>query len=135
MTLTISVFTYRSFRWYTAVLLLSVVSGLITIYLSNSTLPWWGFFVSFALAAISILFFGAQYAITGFNFNMQPVIQMIGGYMQGGNPVANMYFVLFGYNSVYQGQLLLKDLKFAQYAVGHYVDLIFNEFLLMRRSI
>jgi hypothetical protein len=29
---------------------------------------------------------------------------------------ANMYFVLFGYNSVVQGQLLLKDLKFAQYA-------------------
>jgi hypothetical protein len=27
-----------------------------------------------------------------------------------------MYFVLFGYNSVSQGQLLLKDLKFAQYA-------------------
>jgi hypothetical protein len=50
---------------------------------------------------------------------MQPVIQMIGGYMQSGNPVANMYFVLFGYNSVYQGQLLLKDLKFAQYAVRH----------------
>jgi hypothetical protein len=42
---------------------------------------------------------------------------MIGGYLQVGNPVANMYFVLFGYNSVYQGQLLLKDLKFAQYAV------------------
>jgi hypothetical protein len=30
--------------------------------------------------------------------------------------VANMYFVLFGYNSVAQAQLLLKDLKFAQYA-------------------
>lgn len=27
-----------------------------------------------------------------------------------------MYFVLFGYNSVVQGQLLLRDLKFAQYA-------------------
>jgi hypothetical protein len=104
-------------RWYFAVLILSIVSGLVTTYLAGSTLPWWSFFVSTAIAAISILFFGAQYAITGFNFNMQPVIQMIGGYLQVGNPVANMYFVLFGYNSVYQGQLLLKDLKFAQYAV------------------
>jgi OPT oligopeptide transporter protein len=36
--------------------------------------------------------------------------------MHSGKPVANMFFVLFGYNSVVQGQLLLRDLKFAQYA-------------------
>jgi hypothetical protein len=47
---------------------------------------------------------------------MQPVIQMLGGYLHPGRPMANMYFVLFGYNSILQGQLLLKDLKFAQYA-------------------
>jgi hypothetical protein len=109
----------HSSRWYGAVLFLSVLFGLITIYLGGSTLPWWSFFISVGLAAICILFFGAQYAITGFNFNMQPIIQMIGGYLQNGNPVANMYFVLFGYNSVYQAQLLLKDLKFSQYAVSY----------------
>src|SRR6201990_1123103 len=63
-----------------------------------------------------VLFFGAQFAITGFNFITQPVVQMIAGYLHPGRPLANMYFVLFGYNSVYQGQLLLRDLKFAQYA-------------------
>jgi OPT oligopeptide transporter protein len=68
------------------------------------------------LSPLCVLFFGAQFAITGFNFIIQPVIQMIGGYLNPGRPVANMYFVLFGYNSVYQGQLLLRDLKFGQYA-------------------
>ncbi|OCL08353.1 OPT superfamily oligopeptide transporter [Glonium stellatum] len=102
--------------WYGIVLIVSAAIGLITMYLAPSTLPWWGFIVSCVLSCICILFFGAQYAITGFDYNVQPVIQMIGGYLHPGRPMANMYFVLFGYNSVIQGQLLLKDLKFAQYA-------------------
>jgi hypothetical protein len=47
--------------------------------------------------------------------HVQPVIQMIRGYLHPGHPKANMYFVLFGYNSVFQGQQLLSDLKFGQY--------------------
>jgi OPT family oligopeptide transporter len=102
--------------WYGLVLVISVLLGLIVLYATNSTLPWWGFLIACALSSVCILFFGAQTAITGFAFNVQPVIQMLGGYLMPGKPVANMYFVLFGYNSVSQAQLLLKDLKFAQYA-------------------
>lgn len=123
--------------WYVVVLVLSLASGFTCCYLAKSSLPWYGFLVACLLSAVCILFFGAQYAITGFQFIIQPVIQMIGGYMHPGKPVANMYFVswrpstttrpwltvfltnkqvLFGYNSVVQGQLLLRDLKFAQYA-------------------
>ncbi|KAF2673865.1 OPT superfamily oligopeptide transporter [Microthyrium microscopicum] len=101
--------------WYLIVFALSILLGLISIYQADSTLPWWGFLVATAISSICILFFGAQYALTGFAFNVQPVIQMLGGYLHPGKPVANMYFVLFGYNSVSQGQLLIKDLKFAQY--------------------
>ena len=68
------------------------------------------------LSPLLILFFGAQFAITGFQYNMQPVVQMLAGYIHPGRPMANMYFVLFGYNSVVQGQLLLRDLKLGQYA-------------------
>jgi OPT family oligopeptide transporter len=102
--------------WYAVIFVLAVVLGLISIYYANSTLPWWGLFVAMSLSSVCILFFGAQFAITGFHFSVQSVIQMLGGYLHPGRPVANMYFVLFGYNSVSQAQLLLKDLKFAQYA-------------------
>lgn len=101
--------------WYGIIFCLSILLGIIGIYKAESTLPWWGFLVALGLSSICILFFGVQYAITGFAFNIQPVIQMIGGYLHPGKPVANMYFVLFGYNSVSQGMLLLKDLKLAQY--------------------
>ena len=124
--------------WYGLVLLGSLIVGLVCIYSVNSTLPWWGFLVACALSVICILFFGAQYAITGFQFIIQPIIQMLGGYLHPGYPVANMYFTLFGYNSVVQGQLLLRDLKIAQYAklpprctftaqmVGTVIGAIFN---------
>jgi OPT family small oligopeptide transporter len=101
--------------WYWVTLLASVIMALVIIYKTDSTLPWWGFLVSIILATISIVFFGALYAITGLQFIIQPFIQMIGGFLHPGKPMANMYFVLFGYNSVTQAQLLLKDLKIAQY--------------------
>jgi OPT family oligopeptide transporter len=102
--------------WYIVTLIISVVISLVVIYKTDSTLPWWGYLISCLLATISILFFGSLYAITGLQFIIQPFIQMIGGFIHPGKPMANMYFVLYGYNSVTQAQLLLRDLKIGQYA-------------------
>ncbi|KZV86717.1 OPT superfamily oligopeptide transporter [Exidia glandulosa HHB12029] len=101
--------------WYYACFAVSFIIGMVLIYKTNSTLPWWGFIISLLLAIISVLFFGALYAITGLSFIIQPFVQMIGGYIHPGKPMANMYFVLFSYNSVIQATLLLRDLKIAQY--------------------
>lgn len=68
------------------------------------------------LAYLLILFTGAMFGISGFPMPIQPLVQMVGGYIHPGEPVANMYFTLFGYNTVSQAQLLLRDLKLAQYA-------------------
>ncbi|KAJ7707539.1 OPT oligopeptide transporter protein-domain-containing protein [Mycena rosella] len=101
--------------WYIVTLIISIIVSLVIIYKTDSTLPWWGLFISLILATISIVFFGSLYAITGLQFIIQPFVQMIGGFIHPGKPVANMFFVLFSYNSVTQAQLLLKDLKIAQY--------------------
>ncbi|KAF8150696.1 OPT oligopeptide transporter protein-domain-containing protein [Crassisporium funariophilum] len=101
--------------WYIVTLIISIIIALVIIYKTDSTLPWWGFLIAVLLATVSILFFGTLYAITGLGFIIQPFIQMIGGFIHPGKPMANMYFVLFGYNSVTQAQLLLRDLKIAQY--------------------
>ena len=103
--------------WYGLVLILSVIIALVCLYKGDSTLPWWGYLVACLMAYVCIVFFAAQQAVTGVVFLIQPVVQMVGGYIQPGNPVANMYFTLYGYNSVLQGTLLGKDLKLAQY--GH----------------
>ncbi|KAG2041638.1 OPT oligopeptide transporter protein-domain-containing protein [Suillus americanus] len=98
--------------WYLLTLVLSFTVGLIVIYKTNSTLPWWGFVIAVLLAAVSILFFGTLCAITG----IKTLVQMIAGYLHNGRPTANMFFVLYSYNTVSQALLLLRDLKIAQYA-------------------
>ncbi|KAF9870610.1 hypothetical protein CkaCkLH20_11916 [Colletotrichum karsti] len=102
--------------WYATILLVSIGVGLLCLYLARSTLPWYGFLVSILLSGLFTLFFGAQTALTGFQGNSQPIVQMVGGYLHPGRPLANMYFTLFGYNSVVQGISLVQDLKFGQYA-------------------
>ncbi|KAF8271942.1 OPT oligopeptide transporter protein-domain-containing protein [Lactarius quietus] len=101
--------------WYGAILVSAFVTAIVIIYKSNSTLPWWGFIIACLFAVVMILFFGSLVAITGLAFIIQPFPQMIGGFLHPGKPMANMYFVLFSYNSVTQAQLLLQDLKIAQY--------------------
>jgi hypothetical protein len=65
------------------------------LYTGNSTLPWWGFIVAMIIGYVFLTFFGAMQAITGIQWLVQPIVQMIGGYIQPGNPVANMYFSLY----------------------------------------
>jgi hypothetical protein len=94
---------------------LSATFGLITSTASHSTLPWWSFFIALAMSAACLPFFGALTAMFGFALNVQPLIQMIGAYLLPGMPVANMYFGMFGFNSLHQAKNMLKDLKLGQY--------------------
>lgn len=101
--------------WYIYILGLSMIIALFCIYNLNSTLPWWGFLIACGLSFLSILFFGAMAGMIGFNVPITSVIQLIGGYLHSGKPVANMYFVLFGANSQAQALFLLENLKLGQY--------------------
>lgn len=81
--------------WFFIVLCLSFMVALVCLYKGHSTLPWWGFVVSCLVSFILLIFFGSMQAITGIGFIIQPIVQLIGGYIQPGNPVANMYFTLY----------------------------------------
>jgi len=86
--------------WFFIVFVLSFCIGLGTLYAIGSTLPAWGYILANVFAAIFILFFGAQYGMTGFQFNQQPIVQMLAGYLHPGKPLANMYFTVFGKCSI-----------------------------------
>ncbi|KAG6331947.1 hypothetical protein ID866_7144 [Astraeus odoratus] len=101
--------------WFFVITMLSIAIGLLVNYESDSTLPWWSLVLAMLLANIFILFIVALYAMTGFAFSIQSFVQMIAGYLHPRKPMANMYFVLFSYNSTNQAELLLRDLKIAQY--------------------
>lgn len=75
--------------WWGAILVISFAVGLGCLYAMKSTLPWWGFIIANLLTILFMLFFGAQYGITGFQFNVQPICQMLAGYMFPGRPLAS----------------------------------------------
>jgi hypothetical protein len=64
---------------------------------------------------LSTLSFGSMTGLIGFNVPITSVIQLIGGYLHPGKPVANMYFVLFGANAQGQALFLIENLKLGQY--------------------
>jgi hypothetical protein len=119
--------------WWGSVLVVCWIVGLVSLYVLKSTLPWWGFLLSTIMMTVFLLFFGAQYGMTGFQYNIQPICQMLAGYMFPGKPLASkglpnphdanitnrsftdLYFTCFTYNSMQQAQLLSRDLKLAQY--------------------
>ena len=102
--------------WWGLIVLVSWVVGCACLYVMKSTLPWWGFLIATILTSIFLLFFGAQMGLTGFQFNIQPICQMLAGYLFPGKPLANFYFTCYTYNTLQQGELLAKDMKLAQYA-------------------
>ncbi|CDS00270.1 hypothetical protein, partial [Sporisorium scitamineum] len=97
--------------WWGGSLVISWVVGIICLYVMKSTLPWWGFILSTMFTFVFMLFFGAQSGITGFGFNLQPICQMLAGYLFPGRPLANLYFTCYTYNTMSMGLTLAKDLK------------------------
>lgn len=66
--------------WYFMAFLASFITVMTCLYVIKSTLPWWGVIFAMITLWILMLFFGAQYAITGFQFNVGNVMQTIAGY-------------------------------------------------------
>ncbi|KAF6763837.1 peptide transporter MTD1 [Ephemerocybe angulata] len=103
------------FWWYIAMFLGCFGMAMGTIYTAKSGLPWWGLIVALIISAVFLPFVITVYAITGFSPNIQSLVQMLGACMIPGNPQANMYFTLYGYNTLDQARGLIRDLKMGQY--------------------
>ncbi|OZJ06026.1 hypothetical protein BZG36_01102 [Bifiguratus adelaidae] len=103
------------FWWYGILFIITFAVGMGLIYAGNSHLPWWGFIVAIILSFVLTLFMGLMYSTTGFPMSTQNVVQLLGGYILPRNPVANMWFTLYGYNTVNQAVSMVSDLKLGQY--------------------
>ena len=101
--------------WYGAVFLASFAMAMATVYTSGSQLPWWGLIVALIICTIFLPFVVTVYAITGFVPDIQSLVQMLGAVMIPGSPQANMYFTLYGYNTLSQARGIIRDLKMGQY--------------------
>ncbi|TCD60776.1 hypothetical protein EIP91_009533, partial [Steccherinum ochraceum] len=101
--------------WYLVIFVGSFAMAMATIYTGHANLPWWGLIVALIISTIFLPFVVTVYAITGFVPDIQSVVQMLGAAMIPGNPQANMYFTLYGYNTLSQARGIIRDLKMGQY--------------------
>ncbi|KAI5237529.1 OPT superfamily oligopeptide transporter [Aureobasidium subglaciale] len=80
---------------------------------------WWVAVMAVSWAVGLICLYSIKFGITGFGFNLQPICQMLAGYLFPGRPLANFYFTCFTYNTTSQATLLAKNLRlphtFAEY--------------------
>ncbi|KAG6917369.1 hypothetical protein DXG01_002834 [Tephrocybe rancida] len=100
--------------WYILTFVGSFAMAMATMYTGHSGLPWWGLIVGLIISSIFLPFVITVYAITGRSL-IPSLVQMLGAAMIPGNPQANMYFTLYGFNTLDQARGLIRDLKMGQY--------------------
>ncbi|KAM0748112.1 peptide transporter MTD1 [Meredithblackwellia eburnea MCA 4105] len=101
--------------WYGFIIVSSFAMAMATAYTGHSQLPWWALIVALILASAVFPFVVIIYAVTGFVTDTQQLAQMLGSAIVPGNSQANLYFTLYGYNTVLQARGLTRDLKLGQY--------------------
>ncbi|KAJ7503623.1 peptide transporter MTD1 [Mycena galericulata] len=97
--------------WYILVFVGSFSMAMATIYTGGSGMPGWGLVVGIIISAVFLPFITTVYAITGFSTSMENLVQIIGASLMPGSPQTNMYFTLYGYNTMQQALALIQDLK------------------------
>ncbi|KAJ7484920.1 peptide transporter MTD1 [Mycena galericulata] len=97
--------------WYILVFIGSFAMAMATVYTGGSGMPGWGLVVGIIISAVFLPFVTTVYAITGFTTSMQNLVQIIGASIMPGSPQTNMYFTLYGFNTLQQALALVQDLK------------------------
>jgi len=101
--------------WYAAVTIAAFITAMVCAYTEKSGLPWWALIVALLIAAISLPFYGAMWAIAAFLPTIANLFQMLGAALIPGSSQANMYFELYSSQTLVQAASMLGDLKLGQY--------------------
>ncbi|KAE9396396.1 OPT oligopeptide transporter [Gymnopus androsaceus JB14] len=101
--------------WYATIFVVCTALAIGLAYAAKSGLPAWALIIALFFAFFFTPIIGTLNATVGYAPLIQNLMQMLGGALVPGKPVANMYFTLYGENPVTQALLLLQDLKTGQY--------------------
>ncbi|KAJ7874394.1 OPT oligopeptide transporter [Mycena leptocephala] len=101
--------------WYLVVFVVCFGVAIGTTYGAKSQLPAWATIIALIFGWIFVPVIGTLYATVGYAPSIENLVQMLGGALVPGKPVANMYFTMYGYQSVVQAYSLTNDLKIGQY--------------------
>ncbi|KZP29051.1 OPT oligopeptide transporter [Athelia psychrophila] len=101
--------------WYGITFLACFAMALGTSYGANSGMPWWALIISLIITAVFLPIIGTLFCTVGYQPSIENLVQMVGGAIMPGKPVANMYFTLYGWQTYTLTLNLMRDLKLGQY--------------------
>ncbi|KAJ3306313.1 hypothetical protein HDU76_004835 [Blyttiomyces sp. JEL0837] len=104
--------------WYIILLAVNLVLGIVVCQFGGFGLPWWGVILGLALAVVSIIPIGVIQAISGQQIGLNVMSEFMIGLILPGRIAAVMAFKTLSYMAMYQGLLLVADLK-----LGHYLKI------------
>ncbi|KAF8230326.1 oligopeptide transporter [Tricholoma matsutake] len=101
--------------WYTIVLALSFIAGLIVVIKGQTTLPWWSYIIALMIGTFITPFSTILFGRMGNGVATNQLMQMVAGAVNPGMPVANLYFSMWSHDVVQRSIALAADLKVGQY--------------------
>ncbi|GMM37772.1 Opt2 protein [Saccharomycopsis crataegensis] len=102
--------------WFYIILLISLMFGIICVKAYPANTPVWGIFFTIAINYVFIIPLTIIYAVTGFSFGLNVLVELIIGYAIPGNGDALMTLKALGYNIGGQAENYISDQKMAHYA-------------------
>ncbi|KAB8070934.1 OPT oligopeptide transporter protein-domain-containing protein [Aspergillus leporis] len=102
--------------WYAILTAIVVAVAIMVQYVWRTGLPFWGLFITLALAIIYVIPVGTVYAVANLNANVLTVLgEIVSGYLLKGNPLVLLIFKFYAYTGLSQAMYYGADMKLGLY--------------------
>ncbi|QMW29127.1 hypothetical protein G4B84_004462 [Aspergillus flavus NRRL3357] len=102
--------------WYAILTVIVVAVAIMVQYVWNTGLPFWGLFITLALATLYVIPVGTVYAVANLNANVLTVLgEIVSGYLLKGKPLVLLIFKFYAYTGLSQAMYYGADMKLGLY--------------------
>ncbi|KAM9898297.1 hypothetical protein OXX69_009937 [Metschnikowia pulcherrima] len=101
---------------FLVIMALALVFAIVCVKIYPANTPVWGIFLMLGLNVVFVVPFCLIYAITGYYFTLEVIVELIIGYALPGNGDALMFLKALGFNITGQAQQYVYDQKMGHYA-------------------
>ncbi|EME80071.1 uncharacterized protein MYCFIDRAFT_204443 [Pseudocercospora fijiensis CIRAD86] len=103
--------------WWYAILAVTVLGlSIMTMYVYDIGMPFWGVLIAFGMASLYIVPVGVVYAVANLNSNVLTVLgEIISGYLLPGKPIVMLIFKFYAYTALSQAMNFSSDQKLGLY--------------------
>ncbi|KAE8155974.1 OPT oligopeptide transporter protein-domain-containing protein [Aspergillus tamarii] len=102
--------------WYAILTVIVVAVAIMVQYVWSTGLPFWGLFITLALATLYVIPVGTVYAVANLNANVLTVLgEIVSGYLLKGKPLVLLIFKFYAYTGLSQAMYYGADMKLGLY--------------------